>query len=325
MRERKPKKAPGKHHRDGLTIVQLFRLFPDDSTAEKWFEKQRWPDERCCPDCGSVNTVETKNRKPMPYRCRDCRRHFSVRKGMVMQSSKLGYQKWAIAIYMMTTGLKGVSSMKLYRELGITQKTAWYLMQRIREGFFSGVAGMAGPVEVDETYMGGKRRNMSNKKRRELTGRGAVGKTAVVGAKDRATKRVAAKVVNDTTAKTLQGFVVDHTRPGSRVYTDDSSSYVSLENHESVKHSIQEFVRGDVHTNGVESLWSMLKRGYVGTYHKMSPKHLSRYVREFAGRQNIRELDTLAQMSFVVQGMDGNLLPYRDLIADNGLPSGARE
>ena len=325
MKEWKVKKAPGKHHRDGLTIIQLLQIFPDDATAEKWFEKQRWPEERCCPDCGSVNTVETKRRKPMPYRCRDCRRHFSVRKGMVMQSSKIGYQKWAIGIYMMATGLKGVSSMKLYRELGITQKTAWYLMQRIREGFLGGVADRAGPVEVDETFMGGKRRNMSNQKRKELSGRGSVGKTAVVGAKDRATKRVAAQVVEDTTAQTLQGFVFDHTQPGVKVYTDDSSSYISLENHESVKHSIQEFVRGDVHTNGVESLWSMFKRGYVGTYHKMSVKHLHRYVREFAGRQNIRDLDTLAQMSFVVQGMDGKLLHYQDLTADNGLPSGARE
>ena len=261
--------------------MQLFRLFPDDAAAEKWFEEQRWQGERCCPDCGSVNTAVVKSRKPMPYRCRDCRRHFSVRKGTVMQSSKLGYQKWAFGIYMMSTSLKGISSMKAYRELGITQKTAWYLTQRIREGFFGDAGNMTGPVEVDETYMGGKRRNMSNAKRKALadTGRGSVGKTTVVGAKDRSTKRVAAKVVDDTTAKTLQGFVQERTQPDAKVYTDDSSSYISLENHESVKHSIQEFVRGDVPTNGVESLWSMLKRGYVGTYHKVSPKHLSRYVR----------------------------------------------
>ena len=251
----------------------------------------------------------------MPYHCRDCRRYFSVRKGMAMQSSKIGLQKWAIAIYMMTTGLKGVSSMKLHRELGLTQKTAWYLMQRIREGFLGKATNMAGPVEVDETYLGGKRKNMSNKKRKHLTGRGPVGKTAVVGAKDRATKQVAAKVVDDTKAKTLQGFVGEHIQPGAKVYTDDSTSYIALENQESVKHSIQEFVRGDVHTNGVESLWSMLKRGYVGTYHKMSAKHANRYINEFAGRQNIREMNTLEQMSFVVRGMDGKLLHYRDLIA----------
>lgn len=326
MRERKTHKAPGKSHREGLTIVRLFRLFPDDEAAEKWFEKQRWGDERCCPDCGSTNTAVVKSRKPMPYRCRDCRRHFSVRKGTAMQSSKLGYQTWLTGFYMMSTSLKGVSSMKLHRELGITQKTSWYMEQRIREGFFGDVRDMAGPVEVDETYRGGKRRNMSNRKRKELasTGRGSVGKATVVGAKDRDTKQVAAKVVEDTKANTLQGFIHERTRPGAKVYTDDSSSYFSLENHESVKHSAMEFVRGGVHTNGVESLWSMLKRGDVGTYHKMSPKHLDRYVREFAGRQNVREMDTLAQMGVLARGMDGKVLHYRDLTADNGLPSGAR-
>ena len=311
-----PKKAPVKFHRKGLTVIQLLKVFPDDATAEKWFEEQRWGGDRCCPDCGSVNSAKTKNRKPMPYRCRDCRRHFSVRKGMVMQSSKVGYQKWAIAIYLMTTALKGVSSMKLYRELGITQKTAWYLMQRIREGFFGKVRDMAGPVEVDETYLGGKRRNMSNVKRGELTGRGPIEKTAVVGAKDRSTKRVATKVVDNTKGKTLQGFVADQVRPGAKVYTDDSTSYLSLENHESVKHSIQEYVRGDVHTNGVESLWSMLKRGYVGIYHKMSAKHAHRYINEFAGRQNLREFDTLTQMAMIAKGLDHTVLHYRDLIAD---------
>ena len=233
-----------------------------------------------------------------------------------MQSSKLGYQTWLIGFYMMSTSLKGVSSMKLHRELGITQKTAWYLEQRIREGFFGDSRNMKGPVEVDETYMGGKRRNMSNKKRKSLTGRGPVGKTAVVGAKDRATKQVAAKVVENTKAKTLQGFVGDHIQPDAKVYTDDSTSYVSLSNHESVKHSAMEFVRGDIHTNGVESLWSMLKRGHMGTYHKMSVKHLHRYINEFAGRQNVRELDTLAQMSALAQGIDGKVLHYRDLIAE---------
>ena len=162
--------------------------------------------------------------------------------------------------------------------------------------------------------------NMSNKKRRELadTGRGSVGKTAVVGARDRDTKEVAAKVVEDTTKETLQGFVHERIRPDAKVYTDSSSPYVSLGNHESVKHSAMEFVRGDVHTNGVESLWSMLKRGHMGTYHKMSVKHLHRYINEFAGRQNVRDMDTLAQMSALAQGMDGKVLHYRDLIADNG-------
>ena len=191
------RKAPGKCNREGLTILQLFEMFPDDATAEKWFEKQRWPNGRCCPDCGSLNSTAITSRKPMPYRCRDCRNYFSVRKGMVFQSSKIGLKKWAIAIYMMSTSLKGVSSMKIHRELGVTQTTAWYMLQRIREGFFNDPSSMGGPVEVDETYMGGKRRNMPKSKRAKLEGRGPVGKTAVVGAKDRNTKMVSARVVEE--------------------------------------------------------------------------------------------------------------------------------
>ena len=325
-------KGPGRAHREGLTVIELFKLFPDDATAEAWFEEQRWPDGRFCPDCGSTNTVVVKSRKPMPYRCRDCRNHFSVRKGTVMQSSKIGLQKWLIAIYMMSTGLKGTSSMKLYREVGIRQGTAWFMMQRIREGFMDGT-GMQfpGPVEADETYIGGKRKNMSNAKRRALrkaeAGRGAVGKSAVVGAKDRETNKVVAKPVPTTDAGNVAGFVAEHTEIGATVYTDEAKAYNALKSdydHHAVNHSVGEYVRGQAHTNGMESFWSMLKRGYQGTYHKMSPKHLRRYVTEFAGRHNVRDLDTIAQMAALARGMAGKRLCYSDLIADNGLDSGAR-
>ena len=168
---------------------------------------------------------------------------------------------------------------------------------------------------------------MSNARRKKLadTGRGAVGKTAVVGVKDRATKQVAARVVERTDAATLQGFVVEHTAPGATVYSDDSSAYESIPfDHETVKHSLSEYVKGDVHTNGIESLWSMLKRAHKGIYHKMSPKHLDRYCQEFAGRHNARDADTIDQMAGVVAGMAGKRLRYRDLTADNGLENGAR-
>ena len=259
-------KAPGKHSREGLTILQLFDKFPDDAMAEKWFEDQRWVNGRCCPDCGSINTAEMSSRKPMPYRCRDCRQYFSVRKGMVFQSSKIGLRKWAIAIYMMSTNLKGVSSMKLHRELGVTQTTAWYMLQRIREGFFDDPPSMNGPIEVDETYFGGKRKNMPKSKREKLEGRGSTGKTVVVGAKDRKTKMVSARVVEDTKAETLLGFIRNTAVPGAKVFTDDASVYENLAGyiHDSVNHSGQEYVRGDIHTNGIESLWSMLKRVVLG-------------------------------------------------------------
>ena len=145
----------GKSHREGIGIVELFKMFPDDRAAEKWFEAQRWPNGNVfCPDCGSVDYYHV-SKKNMPYRCKDCGNYFSVRKGTAMESSKLGLQKWAIAIYLMTTSLKGVSSMKLHRDLGITQKSAWFMMQRIREGFLRNVGKpLPGPVEVDETYIG---------------------------------------------------------------------------------------------------------------------------------------------------------------------------
>ena len=177
---------------------------------------------------------------------------------------------------------------------------------------------MGGNVEVDETYVGGR-------KRRGTPGRGAVGKAVVAGVKERKTRRVRAEVVPDVKKATLHGFIGANVEPQANVYTDELRSYAGIPNrHETVCHSAGEYVRDAAHTNGVESFWSMLKRGYQGTYHKMSPKHLDRYVAEFAGRHNVRDLDTAAQMSELARGMVGKRLTYRELVADNGLGSGTK-
>ena len=306
--------APGKHFRKGLSLRDLTKRFPDDVTAEQWFINQRWPEGVLCPYCGSDNVQTGTKHKSMPFRCRakECAKRFSVKTGTIMQSSKVGYQTWIFAMYLLTTNLKGISSMKLHRELGITQKSAWHLAHRLRDSFVSGNKKMAGPVEADETYVGGLEKNKHGSKKLKA-GRGPVGKAAVVGIKDRETNTVKAAVVERTDAPTLQGFVNTHRVEGAKVYTDEHRGYVGLGNHESVRHSVSQYVNGMAHTNGIESFWAMFKRGYVGTFHQVSVKHLDRYVNEFAGRHNARPLDTIEQMEALTHGMVGKRLAYRDL------------
>ena len=237
-----------------------------------------------------------------------------------MEGSKLGYQTWAIAMYLLATNLKGVSSMKLHRDLEISYKSAWHLAHRLRKSLESeNVQFFRGPVETDETYIGGKRKNMSKAKRKALSGRGSVGKTAVVGIKDRETNKVVARKIQQTDKATLQGFVGKNVETGATVYTDEHLSYTGMTGykHESVNHSVGEYVREMAHTNGIESFWSLLKRGYQGTFHHFSEKHLDRYIAEFAGRHNIRRADTIDQMASITRQSAGKRLKYKDLIAND--------
>ena len=274
----------------------------------EWFVETRWPNGSVCPKCDSKNVQERPTRKPQPYRCRDCRKDFSVKTGTLMQSSNLKLDVWAIAIYLLATGLKGVSSMHLHRDLNVTQKTAWHLAHRIRSTWEDVFDPANGPVELDEAYFGGKEKN-----KKLNSGRGTVGKTVVAGAKHRPSNTISAKVVPAVSRPVLQGFAYDRIAQGSEVFTDDLKSYEGMQNHRSVRHSVGEYVDGQAHVNGMESFWALLKRGYYGTYHRLSPCHLQRYVNEFAGRHNQRPLDTIDQMRVMVRGMDGKELRYRDL------------
>ncbi len=308
----------GKSHREGISLIELTKMFPDEKSAVRWFEKILWGDQRVCPHCGSTDTKEASHRK-MPYWCPDCRHYFSVKTGSVLQNSKVPMRKWAFAVYLYVTNIKGISSMRLHRELDVTQKTAWFMLHRIREGWkATGLPdSFSGPVESDEAYIGGKRKNMSKSKRKAITRQGTYGKTAVVGVKDRATNTVRAVPVPETTLKTVQDYVAPHIAPGAALYTDSFSVYRDFPfSHEIVRHGVGEYVRGNVHTNGIESFWALLKRAHYGTYHWMSKKHLARYLNEFTGRHNVRKLDTIDQMRDLATSLTGKQLLYRDLIKD---------
>ena len=299
-----------------ISLYEFFQQFPNEEAARKFFEGKRWVDGISCPHCGSLSISECKDHKPMAYRCRDCRQHFSVRTGTVLAESRLPLHKWLVAIYMMTTARKGIPSTQMARELGITQKSAWFLAQRIRETWLAHTGGndMGPTVEVDETYIGGKEMNKHVDKKL-LQGRGAVGKVAVVGIKDRS-GYVRAMPVGSVDKRTLQGFIAVHVAEGSTVYTDNFGSYKGLKgyDHATVNHSVGEYVREQAHTNGIESFWALLKRGYYGIYHYMSAKHLHRYVGEFANRQNTLKLGTIDFMAHTAARMVGCRISYKELV-----------
>ena len=295
-----------------FSVIEFFKEYPTEESAVKFFEDLRWDNGVACPYCESKNIASCK--VPMPYRCRDCRKHFSIRVGTILNESKLPLQKWLLAIYILTNSKKGTSSIQLAEMIGTTQKTAWFLAHRIRETWFSNENQFEGAVEVDETFIGGKEKN-KHVKDKANKGRGAVGKSTVVGVLSRDKSQVKAVVVNDTTEQTLTGIIRKNVKPGSCVYTDEFRAYTRLDefNHEKVKHSMGEYVKFQAHTNGIESFWAILKRGFYGVYHSWSKKHLHRYVNEFSNRFNLRTLSATNKVRLSVYiGLDKKL-SYKEL------------
>lgn len=299
-----------------ISITELMGMFSTERKAVKWLERSRWNGKPVCPHCGGMDNIKPYKGKKYTYHHKDCRKAFTVKTGSIMHSSKMGVQKWAIGIYAVLTARKGVSSMQLSKELGITQKSAWFMLQRIREACKQGDFKLSKVVEVDETYIGGKERN-KHKDKRLNAGRGAVGKAPVVGMRQRGGK-VKAMSVRDTGKPTLQGAIHKHIEPGSVVYTDDARAYLGLDGyaHEQVNHSANEYVKGMAHTNGIESVWALLKRGCNGTFHHISTKHLQRYVDEFSFRLNEGncEVDTIERMESLAKVMGGKQITYKELV-----------
>lgn len=314
--------------RSTISTFQLFATFPDEESARVYLEGRIWPSGPVCPSCGSGEQISTlgtcATRKPGFYRCLPCGFDFTVRTNTVMERSKVPLHKWLYSMYLLVTARKGISSMQLAKEIGVTQKTAWFILGRLREacggdGPGGGLEKLRGTIEVDECLVGGLEANKHEDKKLNA-GRGAVGKVAVLGMRERG-GRVHAQVIPDTTIETIQNEIHGAVEAGSQLYTDEHAAYTDLDglffSHDTVNHGAGEYGRGPVHTNGIESVWAVLKRGLHGVYHHASKKHLFRYVDEFTFQLNEGNVanHTTKRLDSFVDATKGKRITYRRLIA----------
>ncbi len=300
------------------TLLEAMIYFSKPGVAHGHIVAIRWPKGVTCPKCPAVCSeiyfMDTAQR----YKCRSCKCQFSIRVGTIMEDSPLTLAQWCAAIWLIANAKNGISSWEVSRALGITQKSAWHLEHRIRTAMATGSFGkLSGTVEADETYVGGKLSNMHKHKREQYQAkRGPAGKAVVMGILERHGE-VRAKVVRNTSGDTLEGEVRDNVKVGAKLFTDAAPGYVALGVdyvHAFVNHA-EEYVRGEVHTNGIENFWSLFKRCYKGTYINMEPAHLGKYVDEQVFRFNNRKADDAQRFNRVLGQITGKRLMYKDLIA----------
>lgn len=310
------------------TLQETIHYFAQGTRAFDFFKELRWPEGKvCCPRCGSseVSFISTRSL----WTCKQCatKKQFTVRVGTILEDSALPLDKWIAAMWMIANAKNGVSSYEVHRSIGVTQKTAWFMLQRIRLAMQSGtIEKLKGEVEADETYLGGKVRNMhADRKRRRGRGTGGVGKTIVMGLLERK-GRVQAKVIANSKKQTVQGEVHQNVEVGSAVFTDALASYNGLNSHfahEAIDHAIC-YAKENVHTNGLENFWSLLKRTIKGTYVSVEPFHLFRYLDEQVFRFNERKDNDQGRFLKLLRGIFGKRLTYADLIGENSdLPATA--